>query len=160
MSTPKASNANVMRAGGLQEEAKDFVDYYVVFPSEDDPGLYEAHSIKTSQLGVGHTVEDAVYELAAAMIDLLGEAAKPKYNHEFGIYKMAEDHIVQKFLAPDTRAVHEAIIERIKGRLKASRIDDWVSAREVSESDDALEADGKETSPLSGQLTRELLAMA
>lgn len=162
MATAKAKGdeVNGMQIGRVGEESNGFVDYYVVFPSEDDAGLYEAHSIKTSQLGVGHTVEDAVYELAAATIDLLREAAKPEYEGKFGIYKTAQDEIVQKFLSPDTRAVHEAIVNRVKQRLKAGRINDWVPAPEVSESHDTAGGYRKETAPLSGQLTRDLLAIA
>lgn len=57
-------------------DTDSFVDNFVVEYDRYDNGLYAAHCMRTDQIGVADSMEEALWRLSQAVIDLLYDDAK------------------------------------------------------------------------------------
>ena len=96
-----------------------FFDHFVVFPSEEVPHFFEAHSLRTDQIGMGETVEEALLELFSALRDLVIEASRN--TTEFNLWHPAPDEIVQRFLNTKSYGLSESVVAHITKRLAAGQ---------------------------------------
>ncbi len=149
-------------ANKMKIDIDRFVDYFVAFPSKQVPNHFEAHSLKTNQVGIGESVQEALFELVAGVRDLVIEASK-KHDKEFCVWQSAPPEIVKIFLGNDTERIPSSLLQQVKQRFAAPAEASWVK----DESDDVdLEADladrlcdWKHDSPLTGQISGDLLSV-
>ena len=55
----------------MAEEMHSFVDIWIIYPSDEDPGMWVAHSINTDQIALGKSKSEAYLELKQVMESLL-----------------------------------------------------------------------------------------
>ncbi len=99
-----------------------FLDVFVVYKSEHEDGQFVAHSVKTDQIGMGGTVDEALYELFAALAVLVEEAKD--HPGEVVIWQPAPPDIINKMLTAER--LPDAILNRVRSRFRARLSTEWV----------------------------------
>lgn len=110
-----------------------FADHFVVYRSQEDEGLFVAHSVRTDQVGVADSVVEAVHEMYCSLHALLEDARKDK---NLQIDQLAPDPVVKLFLAaewlPDEDwgkirskvALHKAVVDDDDWELDLDAVED------------------------------------
>jgi hypothetical protein len=60
----------------MPKAPRNFVDVCVIYRSEDDPGMWVAHSVNTDQIGMGKCILEAYITLRKALHSLIEEYEK------------------------------------------------------------------------------------
>jgi hypothetical protein len=91
------------------QDLKDYFDHILIYPCEENgQRLVIAHSIRTDQIGVSRTVDEAIFELLKAIHELLAEWKKDK---EVRVLQQAPADVNEKFLSPNIRPIPHYILE-------------------------------------------------
>lgn len=86
-------------------------DVWLIYPSEEDPGKWVAHSLNTDQLAVGDSVEEA-YELLLQVMEELKRAWRE--DPDLDILSPAPEEV--RSLLSRARPMPREIVERVARR--------------------------------------------
>ncbi len=105
----------------MPELPDQFIDSWVLYLSDDEEGMWVAHSLNTDQVGMGTCALDAYVALYKAMQSLLEAASKdPRIN----LFRRAPDAICER--VRHARPVPKEIVEiaqmRLRGRHPRRRV--------------------------------------
>lgn len=103
--------------GKRKYKTPHFVDHFLVYPSEHEDGKFVAHSLRTGQVGVATCVEEAIYSLFKAILNLLDEINS---DENVAWQKAAPPEICHKF-AETMNTVPSGLINRALNRCRQDR---------------------------------------
>ncbi len=95
---------------------KHFVDVWLLYLSDDEKGMWVAHSLNTDQVGMGKCALDAYIALYRAMQSLLEAASK---DARINLFSRAPDEVRQR--AKYARPLPKEIVEIAQMRLRGQR---------------------------------------
>ena len=93
-----------------------FIDTWVLYLSEDEEGMWVAHSLNTDQVGMGKCALDAYVALYKAMESLLEAASK---DARIDLFSRAPEEVCRR--ARHARPLPKEIVDIAQMRLRGQR---------------------------------------